>query len=808
MSLDGDDEILQDFIIEAGEILELLSGQLVQLEKSPTDTNLLNAIFRGFHTIKGGAGFLSLNNLVNICHISENVFDILRQGKRKVDAGLMDSILKAVDTVNSMFATVKQGQNPEPAKQSLLDSLELLTKIDTAKKLEHTEATVSESQATMVESTPKQDIVVTTEPKIETALDHPIPVVTEVVEKSQPMIADITNKKEDNLNNKAPVQSEYKPDEDITEEEFDALLDSLHGTHIIKETITSIKPIANEKITEKEFDKLLDSLSTEHKNDNTLKDVDINNVPTSANEVTNDIKAQDELITEEEFEALLDDLAQKAEQDEIHQEKPAITESATVSKSVESHVDIIESNQPIKPVEEKVAIKVVANKTPVMPSNSQSTTVASSFVKSEVVQQIVDPKQGESTNDGQVKKDSKNVGPTIETTVRVDTNRLDQIMNMVGELVLVRNRLVKLKSNSNNADIIKTVGTLDLVTADLQVAVMKTRMQPIKKVFGRFPRVVRDLARSLQKEIVLEMIGEDTDLDKNLVEALADPLVHLVRNSVDHGIETPEMRANNGKPKAGKILLSAAQEGDHIVLSIEDDGKGMDPDELRKSAVEKGIMNKDTADRLNANECFELIFIPGFSTKAEVSDISGRGVGMDVVKTRISQLNGSVEVLSVKGQGTKINIKVPLTLAILPTLMVVVGQQPFALPLACVNEIFDLNIDNTNMVDGQLVVVVRNKAMPLFYLKDWLVNNENLTEQESLQHVVVVSVGIQKIGLVVDKLLGQEEVVIKALGNMLHGTAGIAGATITGDGNIAMILDVPSLLKKYAGKSRRRLACL
>jgi two-component system chemotaxis sensor kinase CheA len=384
-----------------------------------------------------------------------------------------------------------------------------------------------------------------------------------------------------------------------------------------------------------------------------------------------------------------------------------------------------------------------------------------------------------------------------ETTVRVDTARLDEIMNMVGELVLVRNRLVRLGASSADEAMSKAVSNLDVVTADLQTAVMKTRMQPIKKVFGRFPRLVRDLARNLKKEINLELVGEETDLDKNLVEALADPLVHLVRNAVDHGIETPEEREASGKARCGKVILSAEQEGDHILLSISDDGKGMDADQLRAKAVEKGLLDRDAADRLNEFECYNLIFAPGFSTKTEISDVSGRGVGMDVVKTKISQLNGTVNVFSVKGQGSKIVIKVPLTLAIMPTLMVMLANQAFAFPLVNVNEIFHLDLSRTNVVDGQEVVIVRDKALPLFYLKRWLIGNAAHVEQGE-GHVVILTVGSQRIGFVVDQLVGQEEVVIKPLGKMLQGTPGMSGATITGDGRIALILDVPSMLKRYA----------
>jgi len=312
---------------------------------------------------------------------------------------------------------------------------------------------------------------------------------------------------------------------------------------------------------------------------------------------------------------------------------------------------------------------------------------------------------------------------------------------------------------------------------------------------------VRDLARTLKKEVNLEMQGEDTDLDKNLVEALADPLVHLVRNAVDHGIETPEQREAIGKPRVGTVVLTAEQEGDHILLMIKDDGKGMNPDNLRNAAIEKGMMDAETAARLEDKECFNLIFAPGFSTKQEISDVSGRGVGMDVVKTRIEQLNGTAEIDSEEGRGSIIRIQVPLTLAIMPTLMVKLDAQIFALPLASVNEIFHLDLTRTNTVDGQLVVMVRDKALPLFYLRRWLVAGAAYDELPKEGHVVVVSVGAQRVGFVVDKLIGQEEVVIKPLGALLHGMKGLAGATITGDGKISLILDLPGLMHTYTGKN-------
>jgi two-component system chemotaxis sensor kinase CheA len=294
------------------------------------------------------------------------------------------------------------------------------------------------------------------------------------------------------------------------------------------------------------------------------------------------------------------------------------------------------------------------------------------------------------------------------------------------------------------------------------------------------------------------MYGEETDLDKNLVEALADPLVHLVRNSVDHGIEMPDERVAKGKPRQGTVTLSASQEGDHIMLSIKDDGAGMDAEKLKSIAIKRGVLDEDSAARMSNEDAYNLIFAAGFSTKEQVSEVSGRGVGMDVVKTKIAQLNGSVKINSELGKGTELLIKVPLTLAILPTLMVAVKDQTFALPLAVVSEIIDLDMKRTNTVDGQLTLIVRNRAIPLFFLEHWLVRNPDRSSRNENGHVVVVQIGNQQVGFVVDALIGQEEVVIKPLDKLLQGTPGMAGATITSDGGIALIIDVPSMLKYYA----------
>ncbi|MCF6253250.1 MAG: chemotaxis protein CheA [Thiomicrorhabdus sp.] len=595
-----DEEILQDFLVEAADLVEQLNEQLADLENSPTDSDLLNAVFRGFHTIKGGAGFLAITPLIEVCHRAENVFDKIRNGDVDYDATAVEVILRAFDVISDILEQLNNGE-----REFADNDPELLAQLDA-----------------------------------------------------------LTGKKS------APVQ----------------------------------EPTAN------------DSATTE-----------------SALQLAEGVDPDGDM-SDEEFEALLN-------------------QRDAQPKEVDSPPDVA-------PVEPKP-----------------------------------DPKpKSKPAVDKKAKPATKS---NAESTVRVDTKRVDEIMNLVGELVLVRNRLLTLKGkNSNHEDLANAVANLDHVTTDLQASVLKTRMQPVKKVFGRFPRVVRDLARKLGKDITLELKGEETDLDKNLVEALADPLVHLVRNSVDHGVEMPDVRAAAGKPKTGTVVLAAQQEGDHILLSITDDGKGMDPDVLRQKAVEKGMMDEQMASQLDDKSAFELILSAGFSTADVVSDISGRGVGMDVVKTMITKLNGSIEIHSVLGEGTKISIRVPLTLAILPTLMVGFDEDSYAIPLTSVQEIFDFNPEKTNKIDGQMMVRLREESVPLYFLNEWLAADKPKDNYRG-DKVVIVSVGNQRAGLVVNQVNGQEEVVIKPLGVMLKKALGYAGATITGNGSIALILDLQGVVKRF-----------
>lgn len=695
-----DEEILQDFLVEASELVDQLNEQLVELEHSPSDANLLNAVFRGFHTIKGGAGFLGVKPLIEVCHRAENVFDKIRNGDVAYDAIAADVILRAFDVISDSIELLKDGERELPDNQpGLLAELDALTRGDSA------------------------------------------PVI-EAFEFSEPVLQ---------------LAPGVDPDGDMTDEEFEALLQQRQGAASVSAPgLANRVPVAlvlpegvdpDGDMTDEEFEALLNQR-------NSLETA----VPAGSNGVSlslNPALDPDGDMSDDEFEMLLNqrdilELSGQLEMEEVSNGiKPVV---ATPAPSAVS--------------------KPVAASKPMLNSSSED-------------------------DDGAKNSASAAGKNATESTVRVDTRRLDEIMNLVGELVLVRNRLLTLRgADAKSEDLSNAVANLDHVTTDLQASVMKTRMQPVKKVFGRFPRVVRDLARKLGKEIELELKGEETDLDKNLVEALADPLVHLVRNSVDHGIEMPDERAAKGKPRSGTVVLSAQQEGDHILLSITDDGKGMDPAVLRRKAVEKGMMDEMAANQLDDKAAFQLIMAAGFSTAEVISDISGRGVGMDVVKTMIAKLNGSIDINSVLGEGTQISIRVPLTLAILPTLMVSFKHDSYAIPLTSVQEIFDYKTEQTNKIDGQMMVRLRDKSVPLFFLAEWL-SPESVKDDYAGDKVVIVAIGNQRVGMVVDQVNGQEEVVIKPLGVMLKKVYGYAGATITGNGSIALILDLPGVVQRF-----------
>ncbi|HDS0947484.1 TPA: chemotaxis protein CheA [Stenotrophomonas maltophilia] len=606
------DDITADFIIEAQEILDRLGEQLVSLEQAPQDNEQLNAVFRGYHTLKGGAGFLGITAMVELCHAAEEALGAARAGQAVLQAHHFDAAQQSLDYLQSMLDAVSSGTEPGYAPPDLIAQFDV-----------HGGGAPAAAAAAAATPAAGGDL--------------------------------------------------------ITDDEFEALLDQLHGGG----APTAVAPAK---------------------------------------------KADDGLISEDEFEALLDQLHGGG----VPGAKPA------------------------------AATPVVAAPAPApRPAPPAAAKPAAGKPMAEA-----------------------------EHTVRVDTKRLDAIVNLIGELVLSRNRLKTLRTRLRDEELDRAVSTLDIATARLQSAVMRTRMQPVGKVFSRFPKVARDVARSLKKEVDLELIGAETELDRNLVEALADPLVHLVRNAIDHGVEMPDLREAQGKPRMGHVRLSAQQEGDYVSIEVQDDGAGIDPEKLRAKAREKGLIDPEAAARLSSEECLHLVFLPGFSTKQQVTDISGRGVGMDVVQSRIRELSGQIQIQSELGRGSRFLIRVPLTLAILPTLLVQAGEDVYALPLARVMEVLHAPRTSLGWFDGRAVLDRRSHTLPLIDLRQWL----DVTPAASpLLTIVVLQAGETRFGLVVDQVRGREEVVIKPLPKALRGLRGYAGATLIGDGRMALILDVDGL---------------
>ena len=668
--LTADQETLDDFLIEVTEITEALSGQLVALEQRPGDRELLNAIFRAFHTIKGDAGFIGADPLVALCHSAEEVFNRLRNGALDINAELMDVVLTVVDQINEMLAQVRNGRMPTPAPAALFGKLAA--------------ACVPDPSATLTEAVAEQDD-----------------------ETNDPGDVALTGLRADEP---APGQ-EARRRTDEADDLLDAMLDG---------------PSPG---------KLMDPDQAQNGSD-------------GHGEVINELSS-----------------APAGEPSSGQGTQPQTDQTDDILDAMLSAPWSGTVTVPRQAPDSGGGDAGVPNE-----FFSASTEVSHASE--------VSPRGGRSV---------------VEHNVRIDTRNLDEIMNLVGELVLVRNRIANRRELVADEELARIAANLDLVTTNLQEAVMRTRMQPVGKLFNRFPRVVRDLARQLGKEVSLSLAGEDTGLDKNLVEALADPLVHLVRNAVDHGIEMPEDRARAGKPRSGQLRLAAYQEGDVIVIVIADDGAGMDPAGLRRSAVDKGILSAEAAARLDDQASLELIFAPGFSTRSQITDVSGRGVGMDVVKDRIGQLNGHIQIESKLGEGTRMFIRVPLTLAIVPTLMVRVMSRELAVPLSHIEEILKLSALTLHTVEGRRTAMVRQQALPLLSLRRWM--GLAPAGPDADEHLLVVGIGSQRLGLVVDDVVGQEEVVIKPLGTLLHGLPGYAGATIAGDGHVALIVDVPGIIR-------------
>ncbi len=650
-------EIVQDFLIEADELLEELDEDLVRLENESEDEELLNKIFRAFHTIKGSASFLGFEKLTELTHKLEDVLNRLRKFEIKLDSDMMDAILAGVDKAKAIIEAIKEGEDPE-------------------------------------------------------AIDI-----------------------EDNLNELARFLDEnYQSSSEQAQKEETEAEEELSEEELIKAQEEEIKE--EEQLEEQTEEEKAEEPKEEQKEDKKIDDIDA------------------------EIERLL---KQRMEEDRKRR----------MQKKLQQQQQSAEEKQEEKEEEKKEEKK-----------ESQPTAVAKKKTAAAA------PKKSK---------------PLVEQTIRVDVERLDDLMNLVGELVLGKNRLVsvaaKAEEKFNGDEIVEELSEvanqITLVTTDLQMGVMKTRMVQIGKVFNKFPRVVRDISKELNKEVELVIKGAETELDKSVVEEINDPLVHIVRNAIDHGIEPPEERERLGKPRKGTIILSAYHEGNYIVIETTDDGRGMDPEKLKQKALEKGLITETEARQMSKEEAYTLIFKPGFSTAEKVTNISGRGVGMDVVKTNVEKLNGVIEVKSELGKGTTITLKIPLTLAIIQALLVKVTKEYYAIPLVSVVETVRITKDDVDKVENKDVLRLRDNIIPLVYLGDTLGIGDNKRTLDGKEiYVVVVAVAEKKIGLIVDELIGREEIVIKSLGNYLTNIKGISGATIMGDGSVTLILDVANVVNE------------
>jgi two-component system chemotaxis sensor kinase CheA len=618
-------EILEDFLVEAFELIDQIDQDLVELEANPEDLELLNRIFRVAHTVKGSSSFLNFDVLTRLTHHMEDVLNKARRAELRITADVMDVVLESIDMMKALLHGIRDHGNDKDVGIDIDDICERLTAVSNGDEIPPSAAS---DEPTSTPSTPA---------------------------------------------------STPEPEEDVDVSEL----------------------------------------------------------------------SDDEV--EAEIERLL-----KQRKEEDRQRKAAK-----------------KTQEPDKPKENTPKAPPPAKKAPPLKAAGDSAPAP-----------------------------AKKGAAAVEQTIRVEVKRLDDLMNLIGELVLGKNRLIKIYDDVEERyegeqfleELNQVVSAISIVTTDLQIAVMKTRMLPIAKVFNKFPRMVRDLSRELGKAIELEITGEDTELDKSIVEEIGDPLVHIIRNSCDHGIEEPNVRATTSKPEKGLIELKAYNEGNHIVIEITDDGKGLDADVLKMKAMEKGLITEREADSMSDKEAFNLIFKPGFSMAKQVTNVSGRGVGMDVVRTNIEKLNGIIDIDSEPGRGTIMKLKIPLTLAIIQSLLVGAQEEYYAVPLASVLETVRVPIENIHTIEGKNVLRLRDEVLSLVRLSD-VFGVKQVFEGGDMTYVVVIGLAESKLGVIVDTLVGQEEIVIKSMGDYLQGIEGIAGATIRGDGRVTLIVDVAALME-------------
>lgn len=740
-------DLLPDYVADARECLERLSGVLLALDRGESPPDSVAELFRQMHIIKGGAGLMGFATMGAVAHAAEDLLGAVKRGERALTPELANALLIAHDALGA-----------------------LLTELET-------------TGATTADVAPALGVLRTAQ-RGEAPKPAPAPVPAPAP---------------------AAVSAAYVPSDEADEvlQEF-----FLESRELVDELDQDLVTLEESPADGDLLGKIFRAAHTLKGSSSFLGFTAIAEVTHRVEDVFNKLRRQEMVATPEVMDVVLQAVdrvrkllgaAQAGHPGPMVDDLLAALAEALEGGRPRRIGEILVEDEGIAPAVVEEVLRTKAPETPLGRALVERAGVSAEAVERSLAKQATQRAPEPSAGD---------------QTIRVDVERLDALMNLVGELVLGKNRLALLRAQMEGRwggeelveQLAETSSQLDLVASNLQLAVMKTRLVPIDKVFRKFPRMVRDLSRTLGKEIRLEIQGENTELDKSVVEVIGDPLVHLIRNAADHGVETPDARVAAGKAREGKLRLAACHEGNHIVVTIEDDGKGMDPEVLKRKAMEKGVITPQEAAAMSAKDAFGLVFAAGFSTAQTVTSVSGRGVGMDVVKTNIQKLNGIVEIDSAPGRGTKVAVRIPLTLAIIQALLVRSGAEVYAVPLASVVETVRLGAGDVKSLDRCPVLRLRDQVIPLLRADALFSVPRPEGSRAGREYVVVLGLAERRVGLVVDGLVGEAEVVIKSLGRYLADTPGIAGATIRGDGRVTLIVDVNQLVALAARTREARAA--
>lgn len=774
---DFDASLMQDFLTESTELIEQLDADLVKLESADESeqADLLNASFRALHTIKGAASFLGLETVIRFAHVAEDALNRLRKGEIGMSLQVMDALLQSADVVREQIEQLSAGQDAQEAPAELVAQLEAIIK---------NQPPSAGTDGDELTTTPDTDTATIDAPEEQLSEDPGLP--------GSPL--ELPPQKQDLLEFMVADMQDYAG-------QMDEVIDQLGNDATRDEAATSLIEIADNLSKTVDFFEL-DTLNSAIKL--------LSNIAQTVGEAPHAV-LEEMLIRIRGIKWMLDEQSTWLEKGRALDWK-----LATFTERVESlckHESLAEEctgkheNDPVKALELDGVIHSSATRAEPTAAETSSQPASDQTPSQADAEQAETPdtKPAKENKPAEPAKATKAAAPTkqaaAEQTIRVEVGRLESLLNLVGQLVLNKNRVLaqtrmledmnleQEKMESFNA----AAGELDRLTGELQVSVMRTRMQPLAKLFDRYPRVIRDLARQTGKQIDLQLVGKETEVDKTVLENLSDPLVHILRNSADHGVEQPDDRKAKGKNPKGTIKLEANHQGSHVRVAIIDDGKGLDREVIGNKAVEKGLTTPDQLAQLDDSDVFRFIFEAGFSTAAQVSDLSGRGVGMDVVRTNINKLNGTINIKSVKGKGTTIEILIPLTVAIMPAMIVGVGKHLYSIPLQSIEEIVRPEADEVSTIRGQRVMRLRDSVLPLTDMRHRL--NETVHEDGG-KFAVIVSVGGQRAGLCVDRLIGQQEIVIKPLDDSYTQGGPFSGATIREDGKVSLILDVVQLIRQ------------